>query len=91
VTPPQNKGEFMTLLNNTPNPAFYGISSSNGGDCGTLDPNGTADWPSYDNQTNVSVSFRSNTKSPNNEYPPFSVTIPESGTGTTVTIGLYLE
>jgi hypothetical protein len=81
----------MKLYNNTPNPAFYGISDSSGGDCGTLDPNQTADWPSYDNQTNVTVSFRSNTTSPPNEYPPFSVTIPESGTGTTVTIGLYQE
>jgi hypothetical protein len=81
----------MKLLNNTPNPAFYGISSSGMGDCGSLDPNQTADWPAYDNQTNVSVSFRSNATSPPNEYPPFSVTIPESGTGTTVTIGLYQE
>jgi hypothetical protein len=81
----------MTLLNNTPNPVFYGIGSSSSGDCGNLDPSQTADWPSYDNQTGVTVSFRSNTSSPPSEYPPFSVTIPESGTGTTVTIGLYLE
>ena len=81
----------MTLFNHTPNPAFYGISSSNMGDCGTLDPHGTADWPGYDNQPNVSVSFRSNTQVGPNEYPPFSVIIPDSGTGTTVTIGLYAE
>ena len=81
----------MTILNNTPNPAFYGIGSSSMGDCGSLDPNQSADWPSYDNQTDVTVSIRSNTKSSPNEYPPFSVTIPDSGTGTTVTIGLYLE
>jgi hypothetical protein len=30
-------------------------------------------------------------KAPPNEFPPFSVTIPTTGTGMTVTIGLYQE
>lgn len=81
----------MKLFNNTPNPVFYGIGDSNGGDCGTLDPNQTADWPSYDNKTGVSVSFRCNNPSPPNEYPPFSVTIPATGTGTTVTMAVFFE
>lgn len=79
----------MTLYNNTPNQAFYGIGTDNGGDCGTLDPNQTADWPSYDKTANVTVTFQAN--SGPGSYPPFTVTIPESGTGTTVTIGMYQE
>ena len=78
----------MTLYNNTPNQAFYGIGSGNSGDCGTLDPNQTADWPSYDNTSDVTVTFQANTPG---SYPPFTVTIPETGTGTTVTIGMYQE
>ena len=81
----------MTLFNNTPNQAFFGIGDSSGGDCGTLDPSQTADWPTYDNKTNVTVTFVATGNAAPNEFPPFSVTIPESGTGTTVTIGLYQE
>ena len=81
----------MTLLNNTPMQAYYGITSQNGGDCGTLDANQSTDLPSYDNQPSVTVKFVAVGKAPPNEFPPFSVTIPETGTGTSVTIGLYQE
>ena len=81
----------MTLLNNTPMQAYYGITDQSGGDCGTIDPNQSADLPQYDNQASVTVKFVAVGQAPPNEYPPFSVTIPETGTGTAVTIGLYQE
>jgi hypothetical protein len=81
----------MTILNNTPNLAYYGISDGTSADCGNLDPNQSADWPYYDNQAQVTVKIFAVGKSSPNEFPPFSVTIPETGTGTSVTIGLYQE
>lgn len=75
----------MTLNNNTPIQVFYSITSASSGDCGTIDPGQTADWPSYDNQTNVGVAFESNSSS------GFSVTIPQPKPGMAVTIGIYLE
>lgn len=80
----------MNLYNNTPGEVYFGIESSTSGDCGTIDPSNTADWPSYDNSENVTVTFAA--------YPfsdpgitPFKITIPESGTGMAVTIGIYKE
>ena len=81
----------MKLFNNTPMQAYYGITDASGGDCGTIEPNQTADLPSYDNKPKVTVKFVAVGKAPPNEYPPFSVTIPQSGTGASVTIGLYQE
>ena len=75
----------MKLYNNTPNEAYYGISDGTGGDCGTIAAGGTADWPAYDNEA-VQVRF---TAVP--PQSPFSITIPSTGTGMTVTIGLYQE
>ena len=81
----------MTLSNNTPVQAYYGITDGTSADCGNIDPSQTADLPYYDNKPQVTVKFVAVGKAPPNEYPPFSVTIPKSGTGTTVTIGLYQE
>lgn len=79
----------MILSNNTGNEVFYGISSAGMGDCGTIEAGGTADLPAYDNQENVTVAF---TPTPVGQQPsPFTVTIPDSGTGMAVTIGLYQE
>lgn len=79
----------MTLYNNTGNEVYYGISSASSGDCGTIEAGGTADWPGYDNQENVTVAF---TPTPvGQQASPFTVNIPESGTGMAVTIGLYQE
>jgi len=75
----------MTLYNNTPTQVFYNISSASSGDCGNIDPGQTVDWPGYDNQVNVTVSFIPSSGQ------DFSVTIPESETGKAVTIGIYLE
>ncbi len=76
----------MNLFNNTAVEAFYSIASSDSGDCGNIDPQGTADLPYYDNQPSVTVSF-----APAQENGAFSVTIPETNTGMAVTVGLYSE
>jgi len=76
----------MNLFNNTDVEAFYSIASADSGDCGNIDPEGTADLPSYDNQPSVTVSF-----SPAAENSAFGVTIPETNTGMVVTVGLYSE
>lgn len=81
----------MTILNNTPNLTYYGITAGTQDDSGNIEPNQSVDLPAYDNQPQVTVKIVAVGKSMPNEYPPFSVTIPQSGTGTTVTIGLYQE
>jgi hypothetical protein len=72
---------------------FYGISDANSGDCGNISAGQTTDLSSYDNQQNVTVTFSAvgAVAPPPGESTPFSVTIPQSGTGMTVTIGLYQE
>lgn len=81
----------MKIYNNTPIELFYGISSSSSGDCGTIDAGDTADWPGYDNSENVTVSFTAMPPSQPPAITPFTITIPESGTGMTVTLGIYKE
>lgn len=81
----------MKLYNNTPGEIFFGIEDANSGDCGTIDAGATADWPAYDNQDNVTVSFAAYPFSNPPEITPFKITIPESGTGMSVTIGIYQE
>jgi hypothetical protein len=78
----------MKLANNTNNEVFYGIESPGEGDCGTIDAGGTADLPQYDNQENVTVTFQA---MPDNQVSPFTVTIPDSGEGMAVTIGIQQE
>lgn len=81
----------MKLNNNTPGQVMYSISSPNSGDCGNIDAGGTADWPAYDNQENVRVAFAAAPVSQPPQITPFKITIPETGTGMAVTIGLYQE
>ena len=49
----------MILANETQQEVTYQISTSTGSlhDTGTIEVNGVADLPAYDNQTNVSVQF----------------------------------
>jgi hypothetical protein len=49
----------MILANETQQEVTYQISTSSGSlhDSGTIEVNGVADLPAYDNQTNVSVQF----------------------------------
>ncbi len=76
----------MKLFNNTANEIYYGIEMAGGGDCGTITAGDTVDLPGYDNQTDVVVKLTA-TPVPS----PFNVTIPETGTNTVVTVGLYQE
>ena len=79
----------MKIYNNTPNQAEYFISSATGSECGSIDPSQTLEFPQWDNQDNVTVSFIALPSQP--EGSPFTVTIPESKTGMAVTMGLYQE
>ena len=65
----------MTLVNETGQEVFYSISCANSGDCGTIEVDGVADLPYYDNQSNVVVNFV-----PTGNLSAFSMTIEDSGT-----------
>ena len=80
----------MNILNNTSNEVHYSISSTSSGDCGNIDAGESAPWPAYDNSEGVSVTFAAMPAGGTNPTP-FSVSIPQSGVGDVVTIGLYLE
>ncbi len=81
----------MKLFNNTPNGAYYDISYGNDAECGSLKPGQTLDLPSLNNQQNVKVAFTAIGKAPPGETCPFSVSIPQTGTGMAVTIGIFQE
>ena len=81
----------MNIFNNTPVEVKYNITSPSSSDCGTIDPGDTSDWPGYDNQENVTVSFYAMPFSQPPQITPFKITIPDSGTGMVVTIGLFQE
>jgi hypothetical protein len=80
----------MKLYNNTPDQVFYTIAGAGSADCGTIDAGQTTDLSWYDDKENVNVSFTAVSATPV-QTPPFTVTIPSSGTGMAVTIGLYQE
>lgn len=65
------------------------ISSPGHGDCGTIAQEGTSDWPKYDNQENVKVSFAAMPFSQPPQITPYKITIPDTGNSMTVTIGLF--
>ncbi len=77
----------MRLLNNSPNEVFFNISSPGLADCGTIGAGDTNVLSDFNNQENVQVTF---TATPSFQYP-FVIVIPETGTGMTVTIGIYQE
>lgn len=81
----------MKLFNNTPQEVQLTISCASSVDCGTIDASCTSDWPYYDNQQNVKVSFAALPASQPPEITPFKIMIPETGTGMAVTIGIYQE
>ena len=81
----------MKLVNSTPTEVMITIACAGSADCGTIDPGGSSDWPYYDNQENVLVAFSALPDSPAPDVTPFKITIPETGTGMAVTIGLYQE
>jgi len=75
----------MKLFNNTPNEALYTVATDSSDSCGTIDPGQTAKVDGYDDTQNVQVFFS------NNAGGPFSVTIPSTGEGMAVTVGIYFE
>lgn len=75
----------MKLYNNTSNEVLYTVSTDSSDSCGTIDPGQTADEDAYNNTQNVSVFFS------NNSGGAFSVTIPSTGEGMAVTVGIYFE
>jgi hypothetical protein len=79
----------MKIFNNTPNEIGYNISAYDAGNCGSLEPSQTVDLPAWDNKKSVTVSFQA--LPPERGLTPFSITIPKSGTGMAVTIGVYQE
>lgn len=81
----------MKIYNNTQNDIFYDTKvSSGGGDCGTIEAQQTLDIGS-DETDNLVVGFSALPPEPQGGITPYTVTIPESKTGMTVTIGLYQE
>jgi hypothetical protein len=80
----------MKIINNTPTNAFYGIWGGGSADCGNIPANGSADRPWYDNKQNVRINLSAVVRNaPPGEVQAFSVTIPKSGKGNTVTFGLF--
>ena len=76
----------MTLVNETGVPVYYWISSPNSADCGDIAVDGIADWPAYDNQQNVTISFL-----PLNGQPNFEVVCGTTQTGEQVQMALVAE
>jgi len=76
----------MQLVNETGQPVYYSISSPSSGDCGTIEIDGIADWPQYDNQTNVRVGFV-----PVAPAESFSVTVDNTKPGMQVEMAVKAE
>ncbi|MGZ8846195.1 MAG: hypothetical protein ACXW3C_07000 [Pyrinomonadaceae bacterium] len=81
----------MNLYNNTPDELYYSIVSPGSGDCGSIQSQDTTGLSSYDNLETVNVTFSALPASTPPEVTPFAITIPDTGTGMTVTIGIYQE
>ena len=78
----------MKLQNNTPQDVGYWVNWNGGADCGTISMDGTVDNGTWTNQQ-YEVKFYALPNDPN--MTPSSIEISETGTGTSVTIGLYYE
>lgn len=76
----------MTLVNETGQTVAYWIQSSSNAECGQIPPDGIADHPEFDNQTNVYVGF--NTPGGTSG---FSITCASTGTGQQVEMALLAE
>lgn len=76
----------MTLVNETEVPVYYWISNANAADCGSIDVDGIADLPAWDNQQNVTVSFN-----PNNGNSYFDIVCETTQTGEQVEMTLVAE
>jgi hypothetical protein len=81
----------MTLLNNTPMAASYNVTYGNAGECGSIPAGQTVTNAAWDNQASLQVVFGSIEGNPPSAGNPFWITIPSTGVGTAVTIGIYQE
>ena len=81
----------MNLYNNTQMEAWYGVSYGNQFDCGTIASQDTISNTNWDNQDNLKVIFSSWEGTPPTYGNPFWLNIPDTGTGTAVTVGIYQE
>lgn len=81
----------MNLYNNTPMEAYYGVSYGNAFDCGTIPAQQTLENTNWDKQPTLKVVFSAIESGTSNNQNPFSVVVPQTGTGMVVTIGLYQE
>jgi hypothetical protein len=83
---PQEKKTSMQLVNETNQAVEYWITCDGGGpDCGTIEVDGLVELPSYDNQSNVVVSFKPQGTN------AFSIDIENTGTGQQVELALSAE
>ena len=76
----------MQIVNETQQQVFYSISCANMADCGTIDVNGLADLPAYDNQQNVTVEF-----SPTGDPGSFTITVDDTAKGEQVEMAVIAE
>jgi hypothetical protein len=76
----------MRLVNETQQQVFYSISATGMGDCGTIDVDGVADLPGWDNQTNVTVQF-----SPVGDPQSFQINVDDTHTGEQVEMAVVAE
>ena len=76
----------MKLVNETQQEVAYNISTINMADCGTIEVDGVADWPSYDSQVDVTVAF-----SPSGDPEAFQITIDDTHTGEQVEMAVVAE
>ena len=78
----------MKLFNNTSQDVGYYVNYEGGGDCGTISSGETVENGNWSNQQ-YDVQFYTMPYDPNTT--PTAVEIDSTGTGTTVTIGVYYE
>jgi hypothetical protein len=77
----------MTLYNNTPNQLNYGVDYGNGGDCGTINPNGQISNDGWDNKGPLVVIFNQVTVPVGVPAGSLTIDVP-SGAGMAVAISL---
>ena len=79
----------MKLYNNCEQAVYYWVNYAGGGDCGTISGYDSTESPGWDNE-NLTVQFAGLPDTPDG-MTALSVTVPQTGTGMSVTIGLYHE
>jgi hypothetical protein len=81
----------MTIFNNTPVEAYYTVSYGNDVECGSLGGRESVTSTNWDKQPKLKVVFSGLGGNPPTPGHPFWITIPQTGTGLAVTIGISQE